>query len=157
MSERLPEDLLKKFVGTAINDVKTRIRTKKLVKFAKAIGAAEEKYIGDNAIQHPAYIGSIIVKALFSLADAKVQNEKGEDVKLITNAGKVLHGGQGYKYYPDAPPLKDGEIIVTSGKLTNVYIKNGMLFLEAKMTTKNEAGEIVQDTFLSAIVRPGGF
>lgn len=155
MSQRLTPELLEKFKGASVDDVKTKIRTKNLTALAEAVGAKNPKYFGDNPVVHPAYIGTVIVKALFSLADAKVQDDAGNDVLLITNAGKILHGGQGYKYY-DAT-VKDGDVLLTSGSLTNVYIKNDMLFLEARMVTKKEDGTPVQETFISAIARKGGF
>lgn len=155
MSERLTPELLEKFKGVSVDDVKTRIRNKNLIALAKAVGAKNPKYFGDSPVVHPAYIGTVIVKALFSLADAKVQDENGNDVLLITNPGKILHGGQGYKYY-DAE-VKDKDVLITSGSLENVYIKNEMLFMEAKMVTKKEDGTLVQETFISAIARKGGF
>nr|MDO8110113.1 MaoC family dehydratase [Candidatus Sigynarchaeota archaeon] len=106
-------------------------------------------------IAHPAYVGAFVVKALFNLADVVLKNDKGEDVKLILNALKVVHGGQNYKF--TGVPVKDGDLLTTDGVLDDLYIKNEMLFVFAKCVTKNQDGKVVLETTLSAIFRKGGF
>lgn len=156
MSERLTPDLIQKFMNIETEPIKTKVRNKNLVAFAEAIGLKDKKFLGEGAAISPAYIGTLIVKGLFSLADAAVKNAKGEDVKLITNPGKILHGSMSYKFQ-DLDAVKDGDILLTNGKLTKVFVKNDMLFLYADMTTKREDGTIVQETNIGAICRKGGF
>ena len=155
MSERLTEDIIEKFKTYEIPEVKSKIRKKNLVKFAESINAKKEKYFGDNPVAHPAYVGTIVVKALLSLGDAAVKDKDGNDVKLILNPLKIVHGGQNYKF--SDVPVKDGEMIFTTGTLKEVYIKSGMLFLVASCTTKNETGDVVLETEINAICREGGF
>ncbi|MHA1683731.1 MAG: FAS1-like dehydratase domain-containing protein [Promethearchaeota archaeon] len=147
---RLTPALLEEFKKVEIDPVKTKVRKKNLIKFADSIGAKQAKYFGDDPIAHPAYVGTIVVKALFSLADVEVKGEK-----LITNALKVVHGGQDYEFTDI--PVKDGDMLLTTGKLDEVYIKNEMLFMIAGCTTKNDRDEVVMKTKISAICRKGGF
>jgi hypothetical protein len=156
MSERLTPDLLKKFMNIETEAIKSKIRNKNITALAEAIGHKDKKYLGEGAALSPAYIGTLVVKGLFSLADAAVKNDKGEDVKLITNPGKILHGSMGYKFH-DLDSVKDGDVLFTTGKLTKVFIKNDMLFLYADMITKREDGTVVQETSIGAICRKGGF
>ncbi len=156
MSERLTPDLLKKFMNIETEPIKSKIRNKNITALAEAIGHKDKKYLGEGAALSPAYIGTLVVKGLFSLADAAVKNDKGEDVKLITNPGKILHGSMGYKFH-NLDAVKDGDVVLTTGKLTDVYIKSDMLFLYAAMTTKKEDGTLVQETKIGAICRKGGF
>ncbi|MHA1697506.1 MAG: FAS1-like dehydratase domain-containing protein, partial [Promethearchaeota archaeon] len=65
------------------------------------------------------------------------------------------HGGQDYEFF-DAT-VKDGDVLTTSGLLSEVFIKNNMLFLYADFETKNQNDETVLKTRISAICRPGGF
>ncbi|MHA1698701.1 MAG: hypothetical protein ACTSWN_07680, partial [Promethearchaeota archaeon] len=90
MSERLTPEILEEFKGQKIEGVKTKVRKKNLIKFANAIGAKKPKYFGDDPVAHPAYVGTIVVKALFNVADVKVKNDKGEDVMLIKDPLKVV-------------------------------------------------------------------
>jgi hypothetical protein len=156
MSERLTPDLLQKFMNIETDAIKTKVRNKNLVALAQAVGFKATKFTGEPAAISPAYIGTLIVKGLFSLADAAVKNDKGEDVKLITNPGKILHGSMSYKYQ-DLDSVKDGDVLLTTGKLSKVFVKNDMLFLYADMTTKREDGTVVQETSIGAICRKGGF
>ncbi len=126
-----------------------------MIAFAESIGAKDPKYFGENPVAHPAYIGTFVVSALFALADVSVKDAAGNDQKMILKPTMAVHGGQGYKYHD--VPVKDGEIIILSGALTNAYIKNDMLFVEANLQAKKEDGTLVQDNFISAIVRKGGF
>ncbi|MHA1792099.1 MAG: FAS1-like dehydratase domain-containing protein [Promethearchaeota archaeon] len=155
MSERLTPELLEKFKNVEVEPVKTKVRKKGLLKFAESIGAKKEKYFGEDPVAHPAYVGTIVVKALFSLADVKVKNDKGEDVKLIVNALKVVHGSQDYEFTD--VPVKDGDILITTGKLSEVFIKNNMLFMVADCVTKNQNEQVVLKTRIGAICRAGGF
>lgn len=156
MSERLTPALIEKFMSIEIPPVKTKVRSKNLAKFAKSIGAKKAKYFDkDNPVDHPAYLGTIVVKALLSLADVAVTDDDGNNQKLILNPLKVVHAGQDYEFTD--VPLKDGDIILTTGKLSEVYVKNGMLFIFADCETKNEAGELLLKTRISAICREGGF
>lgn len=156
MSERLPPELLNKFMNLETEPIKSKIRGKNISALAEAIGHKESKYLGEGATLSPAYIGTVVVKGLFSLADASVKNAKGEDVKLITNPGKILHGSMGYKY-SNLGAVKDGDVLLTTGKLTKLFVKNDMLFLYADMVTKKEDGTVVQETNIGAICRKGGF
>nr|MDO8084524.1 MaoC family dehydratase N-terminal domain-containing protein [Candidatus Sigynarchaeum springense]MDO8117034.1 MaoC family dehydratase N-terminal domain-containing protein [Candidatus Sigynarchaeota archaeon] len=156
MSARLPPELLEKFKDLETEPIKSKIRNKNTTALAQAIGHKDQKFLGEGATLSPAYIGTLVVKGLFSLADAAVKNDKGEDVKLITNPGKILHGSMGYKY-SNLDAVKDGDVLITTGKLTKIFVKNDMLFLYADMTTKKEDGTVIQLTNIGAICRKGGF
>lgn len=156
MSTRLPPELLNKFMNLETEPIKSKVRNKNTTALAEAIGHKDKKFLGEGACISPAYIGTLVVKGLFSLADASVKNAKGEDVKLITNPGKILHGSMGYKF-GNLDSVKDGDVLMTTGKLTKLFVKNDMLFLYADMVTKKEDGTVVQETNIGAICRKGGF
>lgn len=156
MSERLTPEILEKFQEVRIDPVKTKIRNKRLVKYAKAIGTTQEKYLDkEDPVEHPSYVGTIVVKALLGLADVAIEGPDGEEIKLILNPLYVVHAGQDYEFTD--VHLKDGEKLLTNGKLDEVFIKDGMLFLVANCETTNENDEIVLKTRITAICRQGGF
>lgn len=155
MSERLSEELLEKFKGMAVPPIKLQVRGKTLVEYAKAIGSTDPKYIGDDPIAHPSYVGTSAVLALINSADVTVENDEGEQIKLIKNPLKVVHGGQNYKFYD--VPVKDGDLIITEGAISNVFIKGDNLFLYADVTSKNQNDEVVLETTIYGICTKGGW
>jgi hypothetical protein len=155
MSERLTPELLEKFVGLSAEPIKVKVRAKQLSALAEAIGLKDEKYIGATPAMNPAYIGTTVIKGLFALADAAVKDDDGNDVKMVTNPGKILHGAMGYKFFDE--PVNDGDILIAEGSITKAEIKNGKLFFDVFMTTRKEDGTPVQETKIGVICREGGF
>jgi hypothetical protein len=155
MSERISEEFLQKFIGLPVPPIKLQVRGKTLVEYAEAIGSTNPKYIGDDPIAHPSYVGTSAVLALINSADVTAENDEGEQVKLIKNPLKVVHGGQNYKF--SDVPVKDGDLITTEGIISNVVIKGDNLFLYADVASKNQNGEVVLETTIYGICTKGGW
>lgn len=150
-------------IGQDLGSKTFRIKKDKLLAFAESIGAKQDKYLDpEDPIAHPAYANAYVFPALM-----KVNNAKDNEGKpLIKNLLKILHGGQGYKFPKDAPPIQDGDKINTSVKIKNIEAKsNGMLVIDAEATSKikkskkdeSKVGKTVCISEIGVIIMPGGW
>ena len=148
-------------IGQTLKSTKFKIKAKKLDGFARSIGAKQAEFLGDDPIAHPAYANAYVLPALMGVTGAK--NPDGS--KIITNMLKILHGGQGYKYPKDAPPLKDGDKVETTPKIKDMEVKgNGMLLITCEAESKvvdskdtSKVGKTVCVSEIGVVVMPGGF
>ena len=63
---------------------------------------------------------------------------------------KVLHGEQAFRYGEAVHP---GDVLETTGEITDVRKKAGMDFLTVKTTTTNQHGRLVVEGIWVAVVR----
>ena len=143
-------------VGMKLKLSKFKIKKKKLLEFAKSIGAKQAMF-NDPAdpIAHPAYANAYVLPALMAIAEAKNQDGK----PIIKDALKILHGGQYYSYPKGAPPIKDGDKLITTPSVKSAEVKsNGMLLISlAAETVKKDTNDVVCNSEIGVIVMPGGF
>ncbi len=161
------------FKGFSMGKKKFRVRGKKLVAFAKAIGVPEDddysaKYVRvaktadgkddySNIIAHPSYGAVFTLKALYTSLGLNLLNEAtGKRVVLCNDPGTLLNGGQVYNY-EGTVPIRDGDKLTTESFIEDVYLKGDLLFLLSKLETTNEQGESVLHTKSTVIVRKGGY
>ncbi|MBD3229187.1 MAG: hypothetical protein GF329_13475 [Candidatus Lokiarchaeota archaeon] len=157
------EKISKDLIGQDLGGKTFRIKKKKLLAFAESIGATQDKYLDpDDPIAHPAYANAYVFPALMKVNSAKDKNGK----PLIKNLLKILHGGQGYRFPTDAPPIQDGDKIKTNAKIKNIEAKsNGMLVIDVEATSKikkskkdeSKVGKTVCISDIGVIVMPGGW
>lgn len=148
-------------IGQTLKGTKFKVKAEKLVEFAKSIGAKQPEFTGDDPIAHPAYANAYVLPALMGVTGAK--NPDGS--KIITNPLKILHGGQGYTFPKDAPPLKDGDKVETVPTIKNMEVKsNGMLLIKIEAESKIEeskdpskVGQVACISEIGVIIMPGGF
>ncbi|MHA1820252.1 MAG: FAS1-like dehydratase domain-containing protein [Promethearchaeota archaeon] len=169
MSEVSEEELNKKvqqFVGFKTGKSIFRVKGKKMVEYAKAIGDLNPKYVNvgktpegkddySTIVAHPAFPACFTVQtggALYSLDSLQYEDGK----KLITNMGKLLHTGQEYDY-TDCVPIKAGMKLYTEGTISKIWVKNGMLWIEATLESKTKEGEKVCTTTCTVGIRKGGW
>ncbi|MHA1730868.1 MAG: FAS1-like dehydratase domain-containing protein [Promethearchaeota archaeon] len=171
----LTESDLALFKGYKIGRKKFRVRGKKLVRFAKAIGVRDDpgddysaKYVAvgetpdgkpdySNVVAHPSYGAVFTLKALYASLGLNLLNEEtGKRVVLCNDPGTLLNGGQVYNY-EGCVPIRDGDKLTTESVVDEVYLKGDMLFLVTKLETTNQAGEPVLHTTSTVIVRKGGY
>ena len=138
-----------------------RVKKEKLVEFAESIGVKQKEFLGDDPIAHPAYANAYVFPALW-----KVNDVKGPDGQpVIKNPLKILHGGQGYRFPKDAPPIKDEDKIKTVPKIKNIEVKsNGMLVIDLeaessieKSSDESKIGKTVCIADIGVIIMPGGY
>jgi hypothetical protein len=153
------EKYFQQFVGFDIPKSIYRIKAKDCVAYAKAIGDLNPKYVGKegdaepNVVAHPAMAAMYTIPGLFSLADLK--DPQGNP--FITNIGKLLHTGQAYDF-SGCVPLVPPEKVYTFGKVTKIWIKSEILWLEASLESKNKEGDkLFCKTKLTAGIRKGGY
>ncbi len=164
MSERSEEEIRSKFLGTELTKTIFRVKGKEMVRYALAIGDNNPKYTAvkkdangkddySELVAHPAFAATFTVDALFKLADAKDADGK----PLITNIGKLLHTGQAYDY-TGCEPLRDGDKVYTQGKITNLFIKSNILWIETTMETRNKEGDKLYCKCVATVgIRKGGY
>jgi len=149
-------------IGLELKGTKFKVKKKKLIEFAKSIGAKQPEFLDENdPIAHPAYANAYVFPALMKVNDAKYSDGS----PLIKNPLKILHGGQGYRFPKDAPPIKDGDKILTVPKIKNIEIKsNGMMVIDIeaksiidKSNDKDKIGKVVCVSDIGVIVMPGGY
>lgn len=143
-------------VGKKLKPSKFKIKKKKLLMFAKSIGAKQPEFNDPNdPIAHPAYANAYVLPALMAIAEAKDPDGN----PIIKDALKILHGGQHYSYPKGAPSIKDGDKLITTPSVKSAEIKsNGMLLISlAAETVKKDTNDVVCNSEIGVIVMPGGF
>ncbi|MHA1269715.1 MAG: FAS1-like dehydratase domain-containing protein [Candidatus Helarchaeota archaeon] len=149
-------------IGLELKGSSFKVKKKKLIEFAKSIGAKQAKFLDENdPVAHPAYANAYVFPALMKVNDAK----RSDGSSLIKNPLKILHGGQGYTFPKDAPPIKDGDKIRTVPKIKNIEIKsNGMMLITVEATSKidkskdeSKIGKTVCISEIGVVIMPGGY
>jgi len=143
-------------IGQVLKSSKFKVKKKKLLMFAESIGAKQAQFNDPNdPIAHPAYANAYVLPALMGVTEAK--NADGS--QLIKNPLKILHGGQVYSYPKGAPPIKDGDKLITTPKIKNIEVKsNGMMLITCTAETKQKDSEaVVCSSEIGIVVMPGGF
>ncbi|MHA1265664.1 MAG: FAS1-like dehydratase domain-containing protein [Candidatus Helarchaeota archaeon] len=143
-------------IGQKLKSSKFKVKKKKLLEFAKSIKAKQAIYNDPNdPVAHPAYANAYVLPALMAVTEAK--NADGSP--LIKNPLKILHGGQVYSYPKGAPPIKDGDKLITTPSIKNIEVKsNGMMLITCTAeTVKKETNELVCNSEIGIVVMPGGF
>lgn len=142
--------------GMKLKSTKFKVKKKKLLAFAKSIGVKEPQFNDPNdPIAHPSYANAYVFPALMSINSAKDPNGN----PLIKDALRILHGGQYYNFPKGAPPIKDGDKLVTTPVVKTVDLKsNGMLVITcAAETVKLDTNEVVCNSEINIVIMPGGF
>ena len=142
--------------GLELKSTKFKVKKKKLLAFAQSIGAKQAQFNDPNdPIAHPSYANAYVLPALMSLTSAKVPDGN----PIIKDPLKILHGGQSYSFPKGAPPIKDGDKLITKPSVKSVELKsNGMLLIScAAETVKKDTNEVVCKSEIGVIVMPGGF
>ncbi|MCP4763996.1 MAG: MaoC family dehydratase [archaeon] len=166
LSEEEKIKLLPTFIGADLAQKKTRIKGKKLVAFAKSVFDENPKYtkVGINSegkpdyseiVAHPSFPASFSANTggpLYTMIDLKYPDGK----PLVSNPGKLLHTGQKYDYR-NCVPIKHGMTLITTGKISNLTAKAGILWLEFTLTSKNEKDELVVVITVNLGIRKGGW
>ncbi|MHA1311451.1 MAG: FAS1-like dehydratase domain-containing protein [Candidatus Helarchaeota archaeon] len=150
-------------IGLELKGTTFKVKKKKLIEFAKSIGAKQPEFLDENdPIAHPAYANAYVFPALMKINDAKLPDGSA----LIKNPLKILHGGQGYSFPKGAPPVKDGDKIRTIPKIKNIEIKasNKMMLITVEATSKidkskdeSKVGKTVCVSEIGIVVMPGGY
>lgn len=143
-------------IGQKLKASKFKVKKKKLIEFAKSIKAKQTQYLDENdPVAHPAYANAYVLPSLMAITEAK--NADGS--QLIKNPLKILHGGQDYSYPKGAPPIKDGDKLVTTPSIKNIEVKsNGMMLITCNAeTVKDGTNEVVCNSEIGVVVMPGGF
>lgn len=165
MSEVNEEELTKKFqkfVGFETGKSIYRVKGKKMVAYSESITDNNPKYTKSETTAdgkedysklsaHPAFPSTFTIPALFNLAEIK-----DEEGKLIKNIGKLLHTGQAYDF-TDCEPIKDGMKLYTTGKVSKIFVKSGILWIEALLETKSNDEKLVCKTTTTVGIRKGGY
>lgn len=169
MSEINEEELtkkLQKYVGFQTGKSIYRVKGRKMVRFAKAIGSSNPKYteVGktedgkkdySNIVGHPAMPACFTVQtggALYTLDSLK--NDDGS--KILTNMGKLLHTGQKYDY-TGTIPITHKTKLYTYGTVSKIFVKSGILWIEITLETKTKKDELVATTICTVGIRKGGW
>ena len=143
-------------IGQVLKSSRFKVKKKKLLAFAESIGAKQPQFNDPNdPIAHPAYANAYVLPALMGVTEAK--NADGS--QLIKNPLKILHGGQVYSFPKGAPPIKDGDKLITTPKITNVEVKsNGMMLITCTAETKQKDSDVVVcNSEIGIVIMPGGF
>ncbi len=168
----IPEKILKAVVGFPTGKKIWRVKGKDMVEYAKAIGETRPEYIApgtkedgkadySNIIGHTALPAMWAISAAMGMDDAGYKDpDTGKTWKLDINFAKLLHTAQEYDY-EGCVPIKDGDKLVTTGKLADVNIKGSpgkeLLWITVAMETKNQNDQLVVKIRLSAGIRKGGY
>jgi len=163
-------ELYQVFVNKKINKSIFRVKGKKMLEFAEALGDLNPKYVKvgtkengkpdySNIVAHPAFPNCFTVDAAFDLVGWKFPLKEGqtEPTPFITNYGKILHTGQLYNYTNAVTPIKHGQKLYTTGYLKKAFIRKGSLWLEMHQDTHTKEGDLVCQSTVEVIFRKGGY
>ncbi|GAB4322627.1 MAG: hypothetical protein Kow0069_27420 [Promethearchaeota archaeon] len=142
-----------------------------MVRFAKAIGETRPEYVQpgktedgkddySTLIGHPAMPAMWVLDAMMKVDDATMTDEDGVKWTFDIDFIKLLHTGQEYDY-TDCVPVRAGDVLVSQGKLADVYVKGSpgkeLLWIVGEIETRNQKKELVVRTRLTAGIRKGGY
>ena len=150
-------------IGTELKPSRFTVKKKKLLAYAESIGATQAVYNDpENPHAHPAYANSFSLDCLNSITGLK----SPDGSPLIKNPMRMLHGGQGYKFPKNSPPLEDKDKLLTIPKIIKAEVKesNQMLVIEVEAKTtiskskdESKIGKHVCDSILTILAMPGAY
>ena len=170
MSELSEEQLTEKFqqfVGTSTGKSIYRVKGKKIVAYAKSIGVTDPKYVepGKTAegktdystiVAYPSFPASFTINTGGPLYGIEaIVHDDGR--KVITNIGKLLHTAQEYIYTDECIPIKDGMKTYTTGEISKIWVKAGLLWMQMSTDTKTKDGKLLVKSIASVGIRRGGW
>jgi acyl dehydratase len=105
----------------------------------------------DEKAAHDSPHGAIIAMPNFCVAWAITPFAKAcMDPELKLNILRLVHGEQRFEF---GASVKNGDRLVTTGKITNVEAKRSLDFLEVTTETLNQHGQLVVKGVWTAIIR----
>ncbi len=155
--EKNAKFLIENLPGTKVKgSVRFRVRYKDMVDFAKCYGITDPKYVGpeDEVVAFPAFANAFTVKALYTLIPSITLEQDGKMRMVFLIPGKGLHASQEYEFIEDIRP---GDKLVSTASIGKVWEKNSRLYIEMKMETKNQDGNLVLKGVLINTIAPGGY
>lgn len=137
-----------KFIGTPLPAGKPfTVSADHVKKFAEAVGDLRPDYLQGNPAP-PIYASAYLARTM-NLGAAL-----GSLQKFVKRLDKVVHGSQTYEFLE---PVRAGDALTTSGKLTRIEEKAGKLWVTFETETKNQDGKPVSRSRMTFVVREGGF
>ena len=119
--------------------------------FAGEPPKAPHPFFVDEAVARVSRHGAVIAPPTFCVRFAMQPFAQAcADPVLGIDLVKVLHGEQAFRYGEAVHP---GDVLETTGEITDVRQKAGMDFLTVKTTTTNQHGRLVVEGTWVAVVR----
>lgn len=136
------------YVGTVLPPGKPfTVPADQVRKFTESVGDLRPEYLQGNPAP-PIYASAYLARTM-NLGAAL-----GSMQKFVKRLDKVVHGSQTYEFFE---PVRAGDSVTTSGKLTHIEEKGGKLWVTFEMETQNQHGKRVSRSNLTFVVREGGF
>ncbi len=160
-----------KIIGFPTGKKRYRVKGKKMVDFAKAIGETKPEYVKpgkdaegktdySNIVGHPALQACWVLDAMMGIDNATMEDDEGNKWTFDIDFIKLLHTGQQYNY-EGCVPIKDGDKLLAAGKIADVNIKGSpgkeLLWITGDIETKNQDKKLVGRCKLTAGIRHGGY
>ena len=120
--------------------------------FAVAPSEAPHPFFVDEPAARGSRHGTLIAPPTFCVRFAiQPFTQACADPVLGIDLLKVLHGEQTFRY---GEVIHPGDVLETTGEITDLRQKAGMDFLTVKTTTTNQHGRLVVEGTWVAVVRP---
>ncbi|MHA1731786.1 MAG: FAS1-like dehydratase domain-containing protein [Promethearchaeota archaeon] len=171
LTQEFLEKYKDKIIGFPTGRKRYRVKGAKMVAFAKAIGETRPEYVEvgttddgkkdySKVVGHPALQACWVLDAMMGIDNASMEDDEGTKWTFDIDFIKLLHTGQEY-YYEGAVPIKDGDKLLASGKIADVFIKGSpgkeLLWIVGDIETLNQKKELVGKCRLTAGIRKGGY
>jgi acyl dehydratase len=156
----------KKFIGKTYGPYQYVVGLEKMREFAKAIGggvpssgffsempADAHPYLFDEKVAKDSPYGSVIAFPTFAVNFAIAPFAAGvTDPAIGINLLLLVHGEQEFEWFD---VLRPGDVITTTGTVTEAFDKAGKDFFIMTTESKNQAGKLVVRGKWTAVIRHG--
>ncbi len=140
-------ELVQKIIGREVTSPPFTVDRDHMIDYTESVGVFDPRY-RDTAF--PAYVATFVLPSLWYW-----RKQVPEYTDLVKDPRYIVHGGQEYEFTD--VEIKPGDVLTSTTRMENIFVKKNMLFLVYKVTTMNQNNQHVLTTTITIIVRPGGF
>lgn len=157
-------NILNRFTNTTIPATLYKVKGEDMIRFSKSIGCTDPTYtkiptdsegnpVYDRLKAHPMFPSIFTIKLLFKLQHMQ---DKKTGKPIAADKKKFLHAQHRFNY-ENTVPIKAGQLLSTKGELKELFVKNKQLWFKVELETRTLAKELVIRTYVTFIIREGGF
>jgi acyl dehydratase len=137
-----------KFIGKTYGPFKYEIGLEKIKEYAFAVGETNPHYT-DEEFASKTPFGSVVAPPMFAVVYQKSVAENALlDKELSLNLMMLVHGEQEFEFHN---LVKPGDVILTEGRISEYYEKDGKDFIAVEALSKRNGQLVTTGRFLFVI------
>lgn len=139
-----------KYISKEYTPMTYEIGREKMREYARATGNDDPLYL-DNEVGKNSKYGDCIAPPMFAVVYClQVLSKALFDPELKLNLIMLVHGEQEFEWYQVAKP---GDVMTSKGRISNIYSKKNLDFVEVESKTTNQKGEEVCKGVATFVIR----